>query len=170
MERELGGAAVRPLTRHVPAHGGRERLLPEARAVLACGLLGSRQVAADAAAGAGGILRVGTSQGLGERLGRTLERTAQDGYRAFRYGWSVPQPAERVARVRACELDAAFVRAMTTPRARRGAAAGIRAGSAGRRPARDPPAIGPARHPASAAERHSVCGWRPGRTTRHSMT
>src|SRR6266487_102845 len=72
----------------------------------------SRHVAADVAAGAGGILRVGTSQGLGERLDRTLEelRKAAPGLQVRLV--SAPA-ADRIARVRAGELDAAFVRAVT---------------------------------------------------------
>ena len=112
-----------------------------------------REVAADVAAGADGILRVGTSQGLGERLDRTLEelRKTAPGLRVRLV--SAPA-AERVARVRAGELDAAFVRAVTS-------APGVELLPIWQdpltvAPARDPPPRRPASHRASAAERHSA--------------
>jgi len=112
LERELGVPLFDRSSRHVRLTAAGERLLPEARAVLAA--VGRvRQVAADVAAGVGGILRVGTSQGLGERLDRTLEELRKTAPGLQVRLISAPA-AERVARVRAGELDAAFVRAVTS--------------------------------------------------------
>src|SRR6266536_2662926 len=113
LERELGVPLFDRSSRHVRLTAAGECLLPEARAVLAA--VGQvRQVAAGVVAGVGGILRVGTSQGLGERLDRTLEelRKAAPGLQVRLV--SAPA-ADRIARVRAGELDAAFVRAATHP-------------------------------------------------------
>jgi DNA-binding transcriptional LysR family regulator len=112
LERELGVPLFDRSSRHVRLTAAGERLLPEARAVLAAAGR-ARQVAAGIAAGTEGILRLGTSQGLGERLDRTLEELRQTAPGLQVRLVSVP-PTERVARVRTGELDAAFVRAMTS--------------------------------------------------------
>jgi DNA-binding transcriptional LysR family regulator len=88
-----------------------ERLLPEARAVLAVAGR-TRQIAASIAAGAGGLLRVGTSQGLGERLAQILEVLRRAAPTLEVRLVSAPV-TERLARVRSGELDVAFVRAVT---------------------------------------------------------
>jgi DNA-binding transcriptional LysR family regulator len=111
LERELG-VPLFDRSSHVRLTAAGERLLPEARAVLAAADR-VRQVAADVAAGADGILRVGTSQGLGERLDRTLEELRKTAPGLQVRLVSAPA-AERVARVRAGELDAAYVRAVTS--------------------------------------------------------
>jgi DNA-binding transcriptional LysR family regulator len=72
-----------------------------------------RQVAASSAGGAGDILRLGTSQGLGERLDRILEALYKTAPSLEVQLVSAPA-AERIARVRDGALDAAFVRGVRT--------------------------------------------------------
>jgi DNA-binding transcriptional LysR family regulator len=111
LERELGVPLFDRSSRHVRLTAAGERLLPEARAVLAAAGR-ARQVAAGIAVGADGVLRVGTSQGLGERLDQVLHELHKTAPRLQVRLVSAPG-AERIARVRAGELDAAFVRAVT---------------------------------------------------------
>lgn len=112
LERELGVQLFDRSSRHVRLTSAGERLLPEARAVLAAACR-TRQIAASITAGADGLLRVGTSQGLGERLDQILEelRRAAPGLEVRLVSAPV---AERLARVRSGELDVAFVRGVTT--------------------------------------------------------
>jgi DNA-binding transcriptional LysR family regulator len=112
LERELGVQLFDRSSRHVRLTAAGERLLPEARAILAAADR-VRQVAAGIAAGTGGVLRVGTSQGLGERLDHVLEQLGRAAPGLQVRLVSAPA-AERIARVRAGVLDAAFVRAVTT--------------------------------------------------------
>ena len=112
LERELGVPLFDRSSRHVGLTAAGERLLPEARAVLAAARR-ARQIATGIAAGAEGILRVGTSQGLGERLDHVLEQLRRIAPCLQVRLVSAPG-AERIARVRSGELDAAFVRAVTT--------------------------------------------------------
>jgi DNA-binding transcriptional LysR family regulator len=106
LERELGVRLFERTTRHVRLTAVGERLLPEARAVLAAADR-LRTVAAESAPGAG--LRLGTSHGLGDRLYGVLDElasTAPDlSVRLVR-----SRQEERLAAVRAGDLDAAFVR------------------------------------------------------------
>jgi DNA-binding transcriptional LysR family regulator len=106
LERELGTRLFDRTSRRVALSPAGERLLPVALAALtAVARVG--EVAADLASGADAVLRLGTSQGLGERLERVLA--------------AVPVPVrlrsaaqpERLAAVRSGELDAAFVRVVT---------------------------------------------------------
>jgi len=112
LERELGVRLFDRSTRRVRLSGAGERLLPEARAVLAAAHR-TRQVAADVAAGVDGILRLGAIHGPGDRLYRTLDKLATIAPRLQVRLTQAPL-AERLAGVRSGELDAALVRALTT--------------------------------------------------------
>lgn len=108
LERQLGVRLFDRSTRHVRLTPAGERLLPEARAVLAAAEH-LRTVAAEAGRGAGAVLRLGTSHGLGDRLYRVLDELATAApdlsVRLHR-----ARQEDRLAAVRAGELDAAFVR------------------------------------------------------------
>jgi DNA-binding transcriptional LysR family regulator len=113
LERELGAELFDRSPRHVRLTGAGERLLPEARAVLAAA---DRARAAVAPAP---VLRLGTSTGLGEHLDRVLAAFAarEPGVQVE----LVSLPAkERLARVADGRLDAAFVRGATAEERVRG--------------------------------------------------
>ncbi|MER5561423.1 LysR family transcriptional regulator [Streptomyces sp. NPDC002506] len=103
LERELGAELFDRSPRHVRLTSAGERLLPEAREVLAAA------ERARAAVRDGGTLRIGTSSGLGDHLGRVL-----DAFAGLAPGTSVElvsAPArDRLAQVADGRLDAAFVR------------------------------------------------------------
>ena len=107
LERELGVRLFHRSTRHVALTTAGERLLPEARAALAA-VDRVGDLAAALAAGAHTVLRVGSSQGLGDRLNQVLA------------GLQMPVRlhalplGERLSAVRSGELDAAFVRILDT--------------------------------------------------------
>jgi DNA-binding transcriptional LysR family regulator len=109
LERELGLLLFIRTTRRVSLTGAGERLLPEARAVLAAAAR-TRAVAAEVAAGATGVLRLGTVHGPGDRVYQLLEKLAvrAPGLRVRPVRLPV---TERLAAVRSGELDAALVRA-----------------------------------------------------------
>jgi DNA-binding transcriptional LysR family regulator len=108
LERELGVQLFDRTSRRVRLTAAGERLLPEVRSVLTA-VDRTRQVAAEVAADSTGILRLGTSQGLGERLDEALcELTRVAPTLQVRL---VAAPAkQRIAHVRSGLLDAAFVR------------------------------------------------------------
>jgi DNA-binding transcriptional LysR family regulator len=110
LERELGVRLFERTTRQVRITPAGARLLPEARAVLAAADR-LRTVAADAATDPAAVLRLGTSHGLGDRLYRVLDELASAApdvsVRLVR-----SRQEERLAAVRAGELDAAFVRVL----------------------------------------------------------
>jgi DNA-binding transcriptional LysR family regulator len=110
LERELGVRLFERTTRHVRLTPAGERLLPDARAVLAAADR-LRTVAADAAIDPGAALRLGTSHGLGDRLYQVLDELASAApdlsVRLVR-----SRQEDRIAAVRAGELDAAFVRVL----------------------------------------------------------
>ncbi|GHC86483.1 LysR family transcriptional regulator [Streptomyces flavofungini] len=113
LERELGVALFDRSTRHVHLSAAGERLLPEARAVLAAADR-IRRVAADVASGDEGLLRLGTVQGPGDRTYRLLDALRRTAPRLRVRLRRLPL-TERLAAVRSGELDAALVRAV--PRA-----------------------------------------------------
>ncbi|MEU7990300.1 LysR family transcriptional regulator [Streptosporangium canum] len=112
LEREFGLPLFDRSTRHVRLSAAGERLLPEARAVLAAAHR-ARQVAAEITAGTDGILRLGTVHGPGDRLYRTLAELAAIAPRLQVRLKDAPL-ADRLAAVRSGELDAALVRALTS--------------------------------------------------------
>ncbi|WP_344472819.1 LysR family transcriptional regulator [Nonomuraea monospora] len=109
LERELGVVLFERSTRRVRLSGAGERLLPEARAVLAAAER-TRRVAADLAAGEEAVLRLGIVHN--ERVHRLLNELAAVAprlrVRLHRLG-----PDERLAAVRSGELEAALVRALS---------------------------------------------------------
>ncbi|MFD9907288.1 LysR family transcriptional regulator [Streptomyces sp. NPDC059063] len=110
LERELGVALFHRSTRSVELSAAGERLLPEARAVLAAAER-TRQVAADLASGDGGLLRLGAVQGPGDRVQRLLAELA-DAAPRLHVRLRRLDLADRLAAVRSGELDAALVRAV----------------------------------------------------------
>ncbi|MER5319351.1 LysR family transcriptional regulator [Streptosporangium roseum] len=112
LERELGLPLFDRSTRHVHLSAAGERLLPEARAVLAAAHR-ARQVAAEITAGTDGILRLGAIHGPGDRLYRALAELAAIAPRLQVRLKNAPL-ADRLAAVRSGELDAALVRALTS--------------------------------------------------------
>jgi DNA-binding transcriptional LysR family regulator len=107
LERELGVRLFDRSTRHVRVTAAGERLLPEALSALASAER-VRTVAAGIVAGTDLMLRIGTSQGLGDRLARVIESLDLP-VRLHASGLT-----DRLAAVRSGELDAAFVRILTT--------------------------------------------------------
>ncbi|WP_153034355.1 LysR substrate-binding domain-containing protein [Amycolatopsis sp. YIM 10] len=111
LERELGVRLFDRSARRLTEGG--ERLLPEALAVLSAADR-VRSVAAEVADG--GVVRLGTVHGPGDRIYRVLGELA-DLAPELRVRLKRLAPAERLAAVRSGELDAALVRAL--PAARR---------------------------------------------------
>jgi len=106
LERELGVQLFDRTSRRVRLTAAGERLVPAARAVLA-GAERMRQQAGELANG--GRLRLGTSQGLGSRLPQVLAELA-DREPATSVELVSRPVGERIAMVRAGQLDAAFLR------------------------------------------------------------
>ena len=107
LERELGVRLFDRSSRRIRLTGAGDRLLPEARALLATEERIHR-IAVDIATGRDGVLHLGTSQGLGDRLGQVLQELAPRLQVRLR---ALPHD-ERLTAVRTTELDAAFVRAV----------------------------------------------------------
>ncbi|MFJ2931698.1 LysR family transcriptional regulator [Streptomyces sp. NPDC087219] len=110
LEREWGVVLFERTTRRVGLSGAGERLLTEARAVLAAADRAVR-VASDITAGDDGILRLAGIHGPGDRIERVLGELAVGAPRLQVRLHSLPV-ARRLAAVRAGELDAAWVRAV----------------------------------------------------------
>ncbi|WP_129305842.1 LysR family transcriptional regulator [Streptomyces sp. L2] len=108
LERELGAELFDRSPRRVRLTGAGERLLPEARAVLAAADRARAAVAAPAG------LRLGTCTGLGAHLDRVLAAFAARAPDVPVDLVSLPV-SERLARVAVGGLDAAFVRAAEPP-------------------------------------------------------
>ncbi|PDP86687.1 LysR family transcriptional regulator [Glycomyces fuscus] len=108
LERELGIRLFDRSTRHVRLTREGERLLPEARSVLAA-VERTRGVAASLASSGGGDLRLGTGPAPDRRLYPLLARLA-DRAPGLRVGFTKARPAERAEGVRSGRLDAALVR------------------------------------------------------------
>jgi DNA-binding transcriptional LysR family regulator len=108
LERELGAELFDRSPRRVRLTGAGERLLPEARAVLAAAEKARAAVAAPTG------LRLGISTGLGAHLDRVLAAFAERAPEVPVELVSLPA-GERLARVAAGRLDAAFVRSAEPP-------------------------------------------------------
>jgi DNA-binding transcriptional LysR family regulator len=108
LEREFAVHLFDRSTRRVRLTAAGIRLLPEARASLAV-LERLRLTVVEPNAELNGPLRVGTSEGLGERLDRVLESLATIAPALEVRLLSMPLP-KRLDAVRAGDLDAAFVR------------------------------------------------------------
>ncbi|MCD9873251.1 LysR family transcriptional regulator [Streptomyces guryensis] len=105
LERELGAELFDRTPRRVRLTAAGERLLPEAREVLAAADRARAAVAPPPG------LRIGTSTGLGTHLDRVLAEFARRAPDVPVELFSLPV-AERLARVAGGRLDAAFVRAV----------------------------------------------------------
>ncbi|MEW1824740.1 LysR family transcriptional regulator [Streptomyces sp. NPDC088196] len=105
LERELGAELFDRSPRRVRLTGAGERLLPEARAVLAAAERARAAVVPPVG------LRIGTSTGLGAHLDRVLGVFAERAPDVPVELFSLPV-GERLARVAGGQLDAAFVRAV----------------------------------------------------------
>jgi DNA-binding transcriptional LysR family regulator len=115
LELELGVTLFDRSSRQVQLSAAGQRLLPEARAVLAAADRAAAVASGIASADTGRLLRVGTTAGLGEHLDRVLEaleRIAPD----VQVELVSCSTRARLERVRAGQLDAAFVRGVREPR------------------------------------------------------
>jgi DNA-binding transcriptional LysR family regulator len=108
LERELGVELFDRTPRRVVLTAAGAAFLPAAREVLAAERR-ALATARDFAAGHGAVLRIGTSRGMGERLDRVLEALEHTAP-GTRVELVSATPDERLRRVAARELDAAFVR------------------------------------------------------------
>ena len=105
LERELGVELFDRSPRRVALTEAGARFLPEARAVLAAVARAKAAVATDRSLSPG-VLRLGTSAGLGDHLDRLLDRLVPGLIVELVYG----PTAERAEKVRDGRLDATFVR------------------------------------------------------------
>ncbi|MEU4287655.1 LysR family transcriptional regulator [Kribbella sp. NPDC026596] len=108
LERELGAQLFDRTTRRVQLTAAGRRLLPEAKATLTA-FARLRSTVAEPVDELTGILRIGTSEGLGDRLDQVLESLATRAPHLQVRLVSLPS-APRLDALRRGELDAAFVR------------------------------------------------------------
>ncbi|MFF0338460.1 LysR family transcriptional regulator [Kribbella sp. NPDC004875] len=108
LERELGLQLLDRSSRHVRLTGDGERMLAEARSVLAAADRAA-EVAAELASGRSGVLRIGTAPGLRDRLERGLA-ALRDRTPDLEIRLTSGSVGEYLAALRAGELDIAFVR------------------------------------------------------------
>ncbi|MEV0794203.1 LysR family transcriptional regulator [Kribbella sp. NPDC050459] len=108
LERELGLRLLDRSSRHVRLTGDGERMVREARAVLAAADRAS-EVAAELASGRSGVLRIGTAPGLRDRLERGLA-TLRTHTPDLEIQVSSGSTAEYLTALRSGDLDVAFVR------------------------------------------------------------
>lgn len=109
LERELGLTLFDRGRRRVRLTPEGEAFLPHARAVVAAAAA-ARGSAAALAAGTRGVLRIGTSEGLGERLEEILTATSERVPDA-QIRLIAAHTSDKLDAIRAGDLDAAFVRA-----------------------------------------------------------
>jgi DNA-binding transcriptional LysR family regulator len=108
LERELGAQLFDRTTRRVQLTAAGRRLLPEAQATLTA-LARLRATVVEPVDELTGTLRVGTSEGLGDRLDQVLDSIANRAPRLQVRLVSLPS-ARRLDALRRGELDAAFLR------------------------------------------------------------
>lgn len=109
LERELGFTLFDRSHRQVRLTPAGEAFLPHARAVIAAATT-ARDAATTLAANTHNVLRVGTSEGLGEHLEGILTLLT-DRRPNMRIDLVAAHTADKIAALRAGDLDAAFVRA-----------------------------------------------------------
>jgi DNA-binding transcriptional LysR family regulator len=113
LERELGVTLLDRSSRRVRLTSAGSRFLPEARAVLAAVELARARATETGSGREPRSLRIGSSAGLGERLGRVLAELETMDPPVVVELVTAPTRA-RLERVAAGQLDAAFVRGATT--------------------------------------------------------
>jgi DNA-binding transcriptional LysR family regulator len=113
LERELGVRLLDRSSRRVRLTPAGSRLLPEARAVLAAVEQARQRVTGSMADQPTTTLRIGSSAGLGDRLGRVLAELAAADPPVGAELVTAPTRA-RIERVAAGQLDAAFVRGVSS--------------------------------------------------------
>ena len=108
LERELGLKLLDRSSRHVRLTSDGERMLREARTILAAADRAT-EVAAELVSGQSGVLRIGTAQGLRDRLERGLAVLRSD-TPGIEIKLSSGSAADHLEALREGELDVAFVR------------------------------------------------------------
>lgn len=108
LERELGLKLLDRSSRHVRLTGDGERMLREARSVLAAADRAT-EVALELASGRAGVLRFGMAQGLRDRLERGLN-ALRESAPGVEVKLSSGTAADHLEALRAGDLDAAFIR------------------------------------------------------------